>query len=295
MEQQELFKKIRKIEIKTRGLTRNIFAGEYQSAFKGMGMAFSEVREYQVGDDIRSIDWNVTARFNSPFVKVFNEERELTVLLLIDVSASQNFGSKSQSKVDLLTELSALLAFSAITNNDKIGVILFSDKIEKFITPKKGSSHILRIIRELIEFKPENTGTDINQAFEFTINAIKKRAIVFVMSDFLQEANYEKSLSIISKKHDTIFIRTNDEREDILPQIGVVDFYDPEAKSTYTINTNSKDFQLKYESWRKLQKSSLQSLANKFSVDLIQINTGGDYILPIQQFFKMREWRRKLQ
>lgn len=293
MEQKELFKKIRKIEIKTRGLTRNIFAGEYKSSFKGLGMAFSEVREYQFGDDIRNIDWNVTARFNSPYVKIFNEERELTVLLLIDVSGSQKFGTNQQTKRDLITELSSLLSFSAISNNDKIGVIFFSDKIEKFITPKKGSSHILRIIRELIEFEPESKGTNIQQALEFTLNAIKKRSIIFMISDFLTNENFEKPLSIISQKHDTILVKVSDRHEKNFPVMGLMDILDPETGSYYLLDTASKKFIDQFEKWKNEQEKTLNFLSKKFSVDLIELTTGEDYIKPIQKFFRQREWRQK--
>lgn len=293
MEQSELFKKIRKIEIKTRGLTRNIFAGEYKSSFKGMGMAFAEVREYQFGDDIRNIDWNVTARFNTPYVKIFNEERELTVILLIDVSGSQNFGTNQQTKRDLLTELSALLSFSAISNNDKIGVIFFSDKIEKFITPKKGTTHILRIIRELLEFQPKSKGTNIAQALEFTINAIKKRAIVFLMSDFQTDMNFEKPLSIIAQKHDTVLVKINDRHETLLPPLGIVEFLDPESGKIITVDVSSKKFIYEFE--KKVAESSktLEILSKKLSIDLIELHTGEDYIKPIHKFFKQREWRQK--
>lgn len=293
MDKKELFKKIRKIEIKTRGLTRNIFAGEYKSSFKGLGMAFSEVREYQFGDDIRNIDWNVTARFNSPYVKIFNEERELTVLLLIDVSGSQTFGTNFQSKRDLITELSSLLSFSAITNNDKIGVIFFSDKIEKFITPKKGSSHILRIIRELIEFEPDSKGTNIQQALEFTLNAIKKRATIFVISDFITAENFEKPLSIISQKHDTILVKVSDRHEKKIPAIGIVDLFDPETGEYFIVNTSSKNFIDNYEKWKNENNKILDFLSKKYSIDLIELTAGEDYIIPIQKFFKQREWRQK--
>lgn len=293
MDHSELFKKIRKIEIKTRGLTRNIFAGEYKSSFKGLGMAFSEVREYQYGDDIRNIDWNVTARFNSPYVKIFNEERELTVLLLIDVSGSQEFGTNHQSKRDLITELASLLSFSAITNNDKIGVIFFSDKIEKFIAPKKGSTHILRIIRELIEYEPTSKGTNIQQALEFTLNAIKKRAIIFVISDFLTNENFEKPLSIISQKHDTILVKISDKHEKLIPNMGLVDVLDPETGLHYLVDTSSKQFNMLYEKWNSEHAKVIDFLSKKYSIDLIELNTGEDYIKPIQKFFKQREWRQK--
>jgi len=293
MEQKELFKKIRKIEIKTRGLTRNIFAGEYKSSFKGLGMAFAEVREYQFGDDIRNIDWNVTARFNSPYVKVFNEERELTVLLLIDVSGSQSFGTNYQSKKDLITELASLLSFSAITNNDKIGVVFFSDKIEKFITPKKGTTHILRIIRELLEYKPASNGTKIQNALEFTLNAIKKRAIIFVISDFLTNENFEKPLSIISQKHDTILIKVTDRHERLLPSMGLVDLLDPETGTQILVDTSSLKFIEAFERWQDEHNKIINFLSKKYSIDLIELYTGEDYIKPIQKFFKQRESRQK--
>lgn len=293
MEQKELFKKIRKIEIKTRGLTRNIFAGEYKSSFKGLGMAFAEVREYQFGDDIRNIDWNVTARFNTPYVKVFNEERELTVLLLIDVSGSQSFGTNYQSKKDLITELASLLSFSAITNNDKIGVILYSDVIEKFITPKKGTTHILRIIRELLEFEPKSRGTNLQNALEFTLNAIKKRAIIFVISDFLTNENFEKPLSIISQKHDTILVKVTDRHEQSLPPMGLVDFLDPETGEQIVIDTSSAKFIEAYERWQDEHNKVIDFLSKKYSIDLIELFTGEDYIKPIHKFFKQRESRQK--
>jgi len=293
MDQRELFKKIRKIEIKTRGLTRNIFAGEYKSSFKGLGMAFAEVREYQFGDDIRNIDWNVTARFNSPYVKVYNEERELTVLLLIDVSGSQSFGTNLQSKRDLITELASLLSFSAITNNDKIGVIFFSDKIEKFITPKKGTTHILRIIRELLEYEATSKGTNLQNVLEFTLNAIKKRAIIFVISDFLINENFEKPLSIISQKHDVILVKVSDRHEQLLPDIGLVDLLDPETGKHFYVDTSSAKFIEAYERWQNEHKKVIDFLTKKYSIDLIELFTGEDYIKPIQKFFKQRESRQK--
>lgn len=293
MVQQDIFKKIRKIEIKTRGLTRNIFAGEYQSAFKGMGMAFSEVREYQPGDDIRLIDWNVTARLNHPYIKVFTEERELTVILLIDVSGSQFFGTNQQFKSELITEIAALLSFSAISNNDKIGVIFFSDIIEKFIPPKKGKSHILRIIRELIEFKAKNTSTNISNALMFATNAIKKKSIMFLFTDFLTEDNYEKPLSIISKKHDFIACQILDKFESHITNYGLIQAYDPELKQQVLIDTDSADFINKYQNWLKSIQTYLNFTTKKNNVDLIKFNTGDSYIVPLQKFFKLREWRRK--
>jgi len=228
METAELLKKVRKIEIKTRGLSSQIFSGEYHSAFKGRGMAFSEVREYIPGDDIRTIDWNVTARFNTPYVKVFEEERELNVVLLVDVSASGNFGTQKQIKQELITELCAVIAFSASTNNDKIGVIFFSDKIEKFIPPKKGKTHILRIIRELLNFEPQNKGTNITQAFKFLTNAIKKRSIAFVISDFI-DTNFDDAVKIANKKHDVVALRIYDKAETEIPKIGLIKLKDNET------------------------------------------------------------------
>ncbi len=293
MDTQEIFKKIRKIEIKTRGLSRNIFAGEYQSAFKGMGMTFSEVREYQPGDDIRLIDWNVTARFNHPFIKIFTEERELTVILMIDVSGSEFFGTHTQLKKDLITEISALISFSAIANNDKIGVILFSSQIEKFIPPKKGRSHILRIIRELLDFEPKNKGTDLSNALEFLSNTIKKRAIVFILSDFLTNDNFEKPLSIACKKHDTIAIQVLDKMEKELPNLGLIDVFDPETQQIITIDTSSYQIREQYKKLWTLNQKAIDNLRQKLSIDSIKIYTGDSYIAPLQQFFKLREWRRQ--
>ncbi|HOV93110.1 MAG TPA: DUF58 domain-containing protein [Candidatus Kapabacteria bacterium] len=293
MDTQEIFKKIRKIEIKTRGLSRNIFAGEYQSAFKGRGMTFSEVREYQPGDDIRLIDWNVTARFNHPFIKVFAEERELTVILMIDVSGSEFFGTRSQLKKDLITEISALISFSAIANNDKIGVILFSSQVEKFIPPKKGRTHILRIIRELIDFEPQYKGTNLSNALEYLSNAIKKRSIVFILSDFLANDNYEKPLSVTSKRHDTISIQINDRREADLPNFGLIDIYDPETDQILTLDTSLYQTRAEYRKlWNNKQKA-IDNLRQKLNIDTIKIFTGDSYIAPLQQFFKLREWRRQ--
>src|SRR5436190_15322815 len=245
METQELIKKVRKIEIKTRGLSSHIFSGEYHSAFKGRGMAFSEVREYVPGDAIRSIDWNVTARFNHPYVKIYEEERELTVILLVDVSASEEFGTKLQLKKDLVTELCAVLSFSAIQNNDKIGIIFFSDQIEKFIPPKKGKSHILRIIRELIEFKPQNSKTDIGGALRYLTNVIKKRSICFVISDFIENKTTQKSpmedaLKLANKKHDVVALQIYDEREKELPDAGLVRFRHAETSEVKTIDTSDR-------------------------------------------------------
>lgn len=287
METSDLLKKVRKIELKTKGLSNHIFAGEYQTAFKGKGMAFSEVREYQPGDDIRTIDWNVTARFNTPFIKVFEEERELTVMLIIDVSGSKNFGTQKQMKQELVTELSAVLAFSAIQNNDKIGVIFFSDKVEKFIPPKKGKSHILRIIRELIAFEPENKGTNIGEALRYFNNVIKKRAVCFVISDFMS-GNFEAPLKIANKKHDVVAIRINDIREEELPDIGLVQMRDAEKGDVKWIDTGNKLIRENYRKNYLKTKDDVNQLFKNSGVDTIQLRTDMDYIKPLIQFFKRR-------
>ena len=287
METSDLLKKVRKIELKTRGLSNHIFAGEYHTAFKGKGMAFSEVREYQPGDDIRTIDWNVTARFNTPFIKVFEEERELTVMLMIDVSGSKNFGTQKQMKQELVTELSAVLAFSAIQNNDKIGVIFFSDKVEKFIPPKKGKSHILRIIRELIAFEPENKGTNIGEALRYFNNVIKKRAVCFVISDFMGD-NFEAPLKIANKKHDVVTIRINDKREEELPDIGLIQMKDAETGEVKWIDTGNKLIRQNYKKNYLQNKEEVNQLFKNSGVDTIQLRTDMDYIKPLIQFFKRR-------
>lgn len=287
METSELLKKVRKIELKTKGLSNHIFAGEYQTAFKGKGMAFSEVREYQPGDDVRTIDWNVTARFNMPFVKVFEEERELTVMLIIDVSASKHFGTQQQFKQGLVTELAAVLAFSAIQNNDKIGVIFFSDKVEKFIPPKKGKSHILRIIRELIAFKPENRKTKIAEGLRFFNNVIKKRAVCFVISDFM-DSDYEAPLKIANKKHDVIAIKINDPREEELPNVGLIQMKDAESGQLKWVDTSNPSVRNTYESYYKAKTEATQQLFKNSGVDTIQLRTDKDYIKPLIRFFKKR-------
>jgi uncharacterized protein (DUF58 family) len=291
MEAQEIFKKVRKIEIKTRGLSNQIFSGEYHSVFKGRGMTFSEVREYQYGDDIRNIDWNVTARFNHPYVKIFEEERELTVMLLIDVSGSGYFGTQGQLKQELITEISAVLSFSAINNNDKVGVIFFSDKIEKFIPPKKGSSHILRIIRELIDFKAENKGTDISEALRYLTNVIKKRSTAFVISDFMDN-NFDKALQIANHKHDLIAIRITDRRELEMPNVGLVKMKDAETGTFRWIDTSSKKVRDYFRN-KALQKTAmLDTLFNRYGIDMAKIYTGQDYVKPLINLFKKREARR---
>jgi uncharacterized protein (DUF58 family) len=287
MESSELIKKVRKIEIKSRGLSTQIFSGEYHSKFKGRGMAFSEVREYQPGDDIRTIDWNVTARFSHPFVKVFEEEREMTVMLLVDVSASENFGTKKQLKQDLLTELCAVLAFSAMQNNDKIGVIFFSDKIEKFVSPQKGRTHVLRIIRELIEFKPSNKGTDIAHALRYFNNMIKKRCTAFLISDFIDNG-FEDALKIACRKHDLVAIRLYDEREMELPKVGLINMLDSETGKTIWVDTNNEDFRKYFMSEARKREDHLLTTFRKNGVDHTSIATHQNYVKPLIDLFKRR-------
>ena len=283
----ELLKKVRKIEIKTKGLSNHIFSGEYYTAFKGKGMAFSEVREYQPGDDVRSIDWNVTARYNNPFVKVFEEEREMTVILLIDLSGSSDFGTQNQLKREVATEISAVLSFSAIHNNDKIGVIFFSDKIEKFIPPKKGKSHILRIIRELITFKSESKKTNIQIALKYFNNVIKKRAVCFIISDFMDKG-FDKSLKIAKNKHDVIALRVHDEREESLIDVGMIKIRDTENGDLRWVDTSNKNLRDQFQkNYHKFEKNLKQTLQNS-GVDYIDISTGKDYIKPLKNFFKNR-------
>ncbi len=287
METTDLLKKVRKIEIKTKGLSSQIFSGHYHSAFKGRGMAFTEVREYQYGDDIRSIDWNVTARFNHPYVKVFEEERELTVMLLIDVSGSNEFGAVGALKQEMITEIAGVLAFSAINNNDKVGVIFFSNQIEKFIPPKKGVSHILRIIRELINFKPANKGTDIGLALKYLRNVIKKRSIAFLISDF-NNRGFDEPLGIVSKKHDLVCIRVFDQREKELPPIGILKFNDPETGKIFWIDTSSRHVQDGFKLWNMEHDKYLKTLFNKAGVDLVSIASDKDYVPPLMNLFKKR-------
>ena len=287
MEATELLKRVRKIEIKSRGLSKHIFAGEYHSAFKGKGMAFSEVREYQYGDDIRNIDWNVTARFNHPYIKIYEEERELTVVLIIDVSGSREFGTQSLLKKNLITEISAVLSFSAIQNNDKVGVIMFSDRIEKFIPPKKGKQHILRIIRELLDFEPLGRGTNITEALRFLINAIKKRSTAFLISDFIDD-NFEDALKIASKKHDLVGLKIYDLRETELPSIGLLKLLDAESGEDIWIDTSSNYIRDAYRhSWRK-RSDDLNDMLSKHGVDHTHISTDQDYVKPLMNLFKRR-------
>jgi len=287
VETKELLKKVRKIEIKTRGLTRQIFAGEYHSAFKGRGMTFSEVREYQYGDDIRSIDWNVTARFNHPYVKVFEEERELTVMLLIDLSASGDFGTQEHLKRNLITEIAALLSFSAIENNDKIGVIMFSDQVEKFIPPQKGRKHILRIIRELLEFQPRSKGTDISESLRFLTNVIKKRCTAFLISDF-RDKGYARSLQVANNKHDVAALHIYDRREVSLPAVGLIRVLDAETGRERWIDTSRNrvrdSYAMKWESHVEMMKE----IFSRAGVDSVSLKTGEDYVKPLMWLFKKR-------
>ena len=288
METSELLKRVRKIEIKTRGLSKNIFAGEYHSAFKGGGMTFSEVREYQYGDDIRNIDWNVTARHNRPYVKIFEEERELTVMLMIDVSASRNFGTISKLKKNQITEIAAVLAFSAIQNNDKIGVIFFSDKIEKFIPPKKGRTHILHIIRELIDFYPEDKQTDIEQALEYMTNSIKKRCTCFVISDFIDEHDFAHALAIANRKHDVVALRVYDPRENQLPPVGMMYLRDAETGEQMWVDTSDKKLREAYEKYAFVREKELDAIFKRSGVDVANIRSDEDYVRALITLFKKR-------
>lgn len=288
MDTAELLKKVRKIEIKTRGLSSQVFSGEYHSAFKGRGMAFSEVREYTPGDDVRTIDWNVTARFNSPYVKVFEEERELNVVLLVDVSASGQFGTLKQSKKDLITELCAVVAFSASTNNDKIGVIFFSDKIEKYIPPKKGKTHILRIIRELVSIEPTSTKTDISQALRYLTNVIKKKSIVFVVSDFIDNNPFVDAIKIANKKHDIVALEIFDKTEREIPPVGLVKLKDLESGEIKWVDTSSKAFQKEMKIQNLQLEARLKEGFNKAGVDHVRLRTDQSYIQPLMNLFKRR-------
>lgn len=288
MDTTELLKKVRKIEIKTKGLSQNIFAGEYHSAFKGRGMTFSEVREYQYGDDIRDIDWNVTARHNRPYIKVYEEERELTVMLLIDMSGSKNFGAEGVVKQEMITEIAATLAFSAIQNNDKIGVIFFSDKVEKFIPPKKGRKHILRIISELLDFKPENRGTDIGYVLQYMTDAIKKRCTTFIISDFIDDHDYYKPLSIASRKHDVTAIQVYDKRDTQLPNIGLMRITDAELGTDKWIDTGSQKVRQAYSKWWYERQQYMTGTAQKCKVETASIATDEDYVKALMSLFKKR-------
>jgi len=283
----ELLKKVRKIEIKTRGLSANIFAGEYHSAFKGRGMAFSEVREYQVGDAIRDIDWNVTARFNKPFIKVFEEERELTVMLIVDISSSNNFGTKEKFKRELIAEISAVLSFSAIQNNDKIGMILFSDRIEKFIAPQKGRKHILRIIRELIETEPQGNGTDVDGALKYFMNVIKKRCSAFLISDFIAPP-FKDAVSIANRKHDLMALQITDRREGELPAIGLMKVQDAESGKELWVDSSLKSVRNAYKEHFQKRNAQLSDTFRRCGVDHAVFQTDEDYVKPLMLLFKKR-------
>jgi uncharacterized protein (DUF58 family) len=288
VETSELLKKVRRIEIKTRGLSRNIFAGQYHSAFKGRGMAFSEVREYQYGDDIRDIEWNVTARYIRPYVKVFEEERELTVMLLIDVSGSRDFGSVHVMKKDVITEIAATLAFSAIQNNDKIGVIFFSDKIEKFIPPQKGKKHTLYIIRELIDFQPDDKKTDINQVLKYLTNAIKKRCTAFLISDFIDKGNFKDALTIANRKHDIVAIQVYDRRETELPPVGLLKIKDAESGEERWVDSSSARVRETYSRWWNQRQQEMNDSFKKCRVDSVSIRTEDDYVKSLMTLFEKR-------
>ena len=288
METSDILKRVRQIEIKTRGLSNNIFAGQYHSAFKGKGMSFSEVREYQYGDDVRDIDWNVTARQNKPYVKVFEEERELTVMLLIDVSNSLDFGTVKQMKKDMVTEIAATLAFSAIQNNDKIGVIFFSDRIEKFIPPKKGRKHILYIIRELLDFKPESKRTDIKMAVEYLTNVIKKRCTTFMLSDFIDDNDYRNALTIANRKHDIVAIQVYDRRLAELPDVGLMKVRDAETGHEQWIDTSSAKLRNAHHAWWKERQVRLAETFTKSNVDSVSVRTDQDYVKSLLNLFAKR-------
>jgi uncharacterized protein (DUF58 family) len=287
VEATELLRKVRRIEIKTRGLSRHIFAGEYHSAFKGRGIAFSEVREYQYGDDIRSIDWNVTARFNHPYVKVYEEERELTVMLLVDVSGSGSFGTQRGFKRDTMAEIAAVLSFSAILNNDKIGVIFFSDRVEKFIPPQKGKKHILRIIRELLDFRPVSTKTSLDEPLRYLTNAIKKRCTAFIISDFIVP-DFEEPLRIASNKHDIAALKIYDPLEQAIPDVGMVRMVDSETGTERWIDTSSSKIRREYQEWWNNHMVLIKNIFRRCGVDTAEISTGEDYVKPLIMLFKKR-------
>jgi uncharacterized protein (DUF58 family) len=290
LETKELLKKVRQLEIRTRGLVNQVFSGEYHSVFKGRGMSFSEVREYQIGDDVRAIDWNVTARFDHPFIKIFEEERELTVMLLVDISGSQFFGSQGQLKRDIAVEISAVLAFSAMKNNDKVGALLFSDQIEKFIPPRKGQSHALRIVRELISFEPKHPATSLKGALDYLNHVLKKRSIVFVISDFM-DSGYEASLRIAGKRHDLIGIRLLDPRENELPRVGLVTFRDAETGAQRWVDTGNARVSAAFRAYRRAVEDSRRATFIKAKLDSIDIRLDKPYMKPLVDFFRLRERR----
>lgn len=287
MDTKELLKKVRKIEIKTRRLSDHIFGGEYHSTFKGRGMTFSEVRQYQFGDDVRNIDWNVTARYNEPFVKVFEEERELTMMLLVDISGSEFFGTSNQFKKEIVTEISATLAFSALQNNDKVGLILFSDEVELFIPPKKGKSHVLRIIRELLEFKPKSNRTDIGEALKYLSNVMKKKAIVFVLSDFIAD-NYRQTLKITGNKHDVTGIRVYDQREERIPNLGMVQMVDAETGLATLVNTRSKRTRQAYAEFHRERVDYFEESFKKSGCGILHCRVDESYVKKLLGYFKRR-------
>lgn len=288
MDANELIKKVRKIEIKTRGLSSNIFAGQYHSAFKGRGMAFSEVREYQYGDDVRDIDWNVTARFNKPYVKVFEEERELTVMLMVDMSGSLDFGTAGMYKKDMVAEIAATLAFAAIQNNDKIGAIFFTDRIEKFIPPQKGRKHILYIIREVLGFEPESRQTDITVPLQYLTNAIKKRCTTFVLSDFIEERDFKNALTIANRKHDVVAIQVYDKRVEELPNVGLMKMADPESGEDVYVDTASSRVRALHRKWWEESQARLRDTFSKSGVDAISVRTDQDYVKALMNLFAKR-------
>ncbi|MCQ2287969.1 MAG: DUF58 domain-containing protein [Muribaculaceae bacterium] len=288
MERNELLQKVRNIEIKAKGLSQNIFAGEYHSAFKGRGMTFSEVREYNYGDDVRDIDWNVTARYNKPYVKVYEEERELTVMLMVDLSGSKDFGAMGVAKREMMAEIAATLAFSAIQNNDKVGLIFFTDKIEKFIPPKKGRKHILLLISQLLSFEPTSNGTDINHALEYMTSALKKRCTTFLVSDFIDSGDYFKSMSIANHKHDLIAIQVYDHREAQLPDVGLMKVLDAERGTTRWVNTSSSKVRKAYSKWWYDRQQAMQDVVMRCNVDMASVATHEDYVKSLMALFKKR-------
>lgn len=287
----EVLKQVRRIEISTRGLVNEVFSGEYHSVFKGRGMNFAEVREYQYGDDIRSIDWNVTARSGAPFVKIFEEERELTVMLVVDVSASGDFGSRQRLKSEVAVEICALMAFSATKNNDKVGLIIFSDRIEKFVPPRKGRKHVLRVLRELLYHEPEGRGTDITGALEYLTHVQRKKAVTFLVSDF-RDDGFERALSIAGRRHDLIAVRLSDVREQELPPLGYLELEDPETGERVVVNTSSPDFRTAFEGTVARRRSELDRALRRSKVDVIEIDPGEPYVKPLMRFFQERARRQ---
>jgi uncharacterized protein (DUF58 family) len=289
---QEILKQVRRIEISTRGLVNEVFSGEYHSVFKGRGMNFAEVREYHYGDDIRNIDWNVTARAGSPFVKIFEEERDLTVMLLVDVSASGDFGTRERLKAEVSVEISALLAFSAIKNNDKVGLLIFSDHVEKFVPPRKGRRHVLRVLRELLYHEPLGRGTDISAALEYLAHIQRKRAVVFLISDF-RDDDFQKALSVAGRRHDLIAVRLGDVREEELPPVGLLELEDPETGERVVVNTSSPAFRSEFKRANALRAAALDHALKRSKVDTIDVRTGEPYVKPLMRFFRERARRRR--